>query len=156
MLARKNELGLILDLISSCLDVDPKRRPTIPGLLTSPLFQLDSYEMTKAVRFSQNVILYRSPESTVSLRITGPLRNMCTYALKHPEAILRIEADILRLFAATEDCVAHISSLPLDEINEVLTEEEKRRTQLDPERSAAFRGKDSTKLRVSPNSPLAA
>ena len=38
VLARKNELGLILDLISSCLDVDPKRRPTIPGLLTSPLF----------------------------------------------------------------------------------------------------------------------
>lgn len=156
MLARKNELGLILDLISSCLDVDPKRRPTIPGLLSSPLFQLDSYEMTKAVRFSQNVILYRSPASAVSLRITRPLRGMCTHALKHPEAILRLEADILRLFAATEDCVAHISSLPLDEINEVLTEEEKRRTQLDPERSAAFKGKDSTRLRVSPNSPLAA
>lgn len=156
VLARKNELGLILDLISSCLDVDPKRRPTIPGLLTSPLFQLDSYEMTKAVRFSQNVILYRSPESTVTLRITGPLRNMCTHALKHPEVILQLEADILRLFAATEDCVAHISSLPLDEINDVLTEEEKRRTQLDPERSAAFRGKDTSELGVSPNSPLAA
>jgi hypothetical protein len=52
VLARKNELGLILDLISSCLDVDPKRRPTIPGLINSPLFNIDSYEMTKAVRFS--------------------------------------------------------------------------------------------------------
>ena len=61
VLNRKNELGLILDLISSCLDMDPKRRPTIPGLINSPLFQLDSYEMTKAVRFSQTVILYRSP-----------------------------------------------------------------------------------------------
>jgi len=70
VLSRKNELGLILDLISSCLDVDPKRRPTIPGLLKSPLFQLDSYEMTKAVRFSQNVILYRSPQSTVTMRLT--------------------------------------------------------------------------------------
>lgn len=29
VLARKNELGLILDLVSSCLDVDPKKRPTI-------------------------------------------------------------------------------------------------------------------------------
>ena len=29
VLERKNELGLILDLISSCLDVDPKKRPTI-------------------------------------------------------------------------------------------------------------------------------
>ena len=70
VLSRKNELGLILDLISSCLDVDPKRRPTIPGLLKSPLFQMDAYEMTKAVRFSQNVILYRSPQSTVTMKLT--------------------------------------------------------------------------------------
>jgi hypothetical protein len=32
ILSRKNELGLILDLVSSCLDADPKRRPTIEGL----------------------------------------------------------------------------------------------------------------------------
>lgn len=41
VLERKNELGLILDLISSCLDVDPKKRPTIPGMLNSPIFMLD-------------------------------------------------------------------------------------------------------------------
>lgn len=82
VLARKNELGLILDLVSSCLDADPKRRPTIGGLLTSPLFQLDSYEMTKAVRFSQNVILYRSPQSTVTMRLTTPLRHICYLAIK--------------------------------------------------------------------------
>ena len=38
VLARKNELGLILDILSSCLDVDPKQRPTIQGLLNSPIF----------------------------------------------------------------------------------------------------------------------
>ena len=156
VLARKNELGLILDLVSSCLDADPKRRPTISGLLHSPLFQLDSYEQTKAVRFSQNVILYRSPQSTVSLRLTAPLRGICCMAIKHPERLLHIEADILRMFAGAEDCVAHISSLPLEEINEVLTQEEKRRALADPARAAAFRGKDSSQLRVSPNSPLAA
>ena len=156
VLERKNELGLILDLISSCLDVDPKRRPTIPGLLKSPIFQLDSYEMTKAVRFSQNVILYRSPQSTVTMRLTNPLRNICAHAMKNPERLVDIEEDILRMFAGAEDCVAHISSLPLDDINDVLTEEEKRRALLDPDRSAMFRGKDKSKLRVSPNSPLAA
>ena len=52
ILERKNELGLILDLVSSCLDVDPKKRPTIQGLLNSPIFQLDNNEMTNAVRFS--------------------------------------------------------------------------------------------------------
>lgn len=52
VLARKNELGLILDLISSCLDFDSKKRPTIPGLRNSPLFKLDKYELTQAKRFS--------------------------------------------------------------------------------------------------------
>jgi len=51
-LSRKNELGLILDLVASCLDMDPKKRPTINGLLHSPLFAMDKYELTNAVRFS--------------------------------------------------------------------------------------------------------
>ena len=29
VLERKNELGLILDLMAACLDIDPKKRPTI-------------------------------------------------------------------------------------------------------------------------------
>ncbi len=61
----------------------------------------------------------------------------------------------MKLFAATEDCIAHISSLPLDEINEVLTEKERRRALLDPSKSSILKGKDFSKLRVSPNSPLA-
>ena len=61
VLERKNELGLILDLIASCLDEDPKKRPTIQGLLHSPIFMMDDHERTNAVRFSRNVILYRSP-----------------------------------------------------------------------------------------------
>lgn len=89
---------MILDLIASCLDMDPKKRPTISGLLNSPLFKLDNYEMTNAVRFSQNVILYRSPQSSVSLRITAPLRSMCAVAIKDPVNLFNIEADMLKLF----------------------------------------------------------
>lgn len=44
VLERKNELGLILDLISACLDVDPKKRPTIQGLMHSAIFKMDSQE----------------------------------------------------------------------------------------------------------------
>jgi serine/threonine protein kinase len=134
VLERKNELGLILDLISSCLDVDPKKRPTIPGLLKSPLFMMDNYELTKAVRFSKNVIIYRSPESTVSMQITMPLRAICATAIKNPERLIYIEEDILRLFLATEDTIGHISALPLDEINEVLTAKEKRMIFMDGSR----------------------
>lgn len=89
------------------------------------------------------------------MRITGPLRSMCTHAIKSPEKLMNLEEDILRMFLATEESVAHLSSLPLDEINEVLTEKEKRRGLLDQGRSSAFRGKDFSRLRVSPNSPLA-
>jgi hypothetical protein len=102
------------------------------------------------------VILYRSPQSTVTMRITGPLRGICAHAIKQPERLINIEEDILKMFAGVEECVAHISSLPLDEINQVLTEEERRRALLDPRRAAIFKGKDSSRLRVSPNSPLAA
>ena len=52
VLRRKNEMGLILDLLASCLDVDAKQRPTIGGLLNSHIFKLDSYETVSAVRFS--------------------------------------------------------------------------------------------------------
>jgi hypothetical protein len=69
---------------------------------------------------------------------------------------MHIEADILRIFAGAEECVAHISTLPLDEINEVLTAEEKRRFLLDTDKGSKFKGKDYSRLRVSPNSPLAA
>jgi serine/threonine protein kinase len=59
--ANKNEIGLIIDLICSCVNPDPTKRPTINGLLNSPLFLMDKYENLNAQRFSQNVILYRSP-----------------------------------------------------------------------------------------------
>lgn len=108
VLERKNELGLILDLISSCLDVDPKKRPTVEGLLHSPIFMLDEPELTNAVRFSKNVILYRSPQSTVSLKITEPLRMICADALADPMSLFEREELILKLFAYTEDCIRHI------------------------------------------------
>lgn len=155
-MSRKNELGLILDLISSCLDMDPKRRPTISGLINSPLFSMDHHEEIQSRRFSQNVILYRSPESTVTMKLTGPLRNMCALAIKYPERLVNIQDDILRMFQGAQDCVAHLSSFPLEELNEILTDEERRRALEDPVRAKFFKGKDSDQLRVSPNSPLAA
>lgn len=78
----KNEIGLIIDLISSCLNPDPNKRPTVRGLLQSPLFIMDRYESINAQRFSQNVILYRSPISTVTERITLPLWNICSLVLR--------------------------------------------------------------------------
>jgi len=121
----KNEIGLIIDLLSSCLNADPSKRPTIRGLLQSPLFIMDRYESLNAQWFSQNVILYRSPISTVSERITLPLRNICSLVLRQPDSIISLEETILKFFDFTKDSVTHVTTLPLDELKMVLTETEK-------------------------------
>jgi len=156
VLERKNELGLILDLISSCLDPDPKKRPTISGMLHSPIFSLDKHELTNAVRFSKNVILYRSPQSTVSHKITMPLRKICADALDNPMTLFDREELILKIFAYTEDCIRHIQTLPIEEINDVLTEKEKRKGLMADQLDKAAKSRDFSTLRVSPNSPVAA
>lgn len=156
MLARKNELGLILDVISSCLEMDPKKRPSIQGLLHSPLFSLDNFEAQNAVRFSQSVILYRSPISSVSMRITAPLRQICADVLQSPMSIYGHEEAIMQLFAYTEDCVAHITNMPIQEINSVLSQKEKRRGLVNRSLNTTLKTRDTSDWRVSPNSPLAA
>ena len=60
------------------------------------------------------------------MKITHPLRQICADAIKNPMSIYEKEETILKIFAYTEDCIKHISTLPLDEINEVLTQKEKR------------------------------
>ena len=63
---------------------------------------------------------------------------------------------ILKLFAYTEDCVAHIQTLPIEDINDVLTEKEKRKGLMANTLEQAAKNRDSSTLRVSPNSPVAA
>jgi hypothetical protein len=94
----------------------------------------------------------------VSLRITAPLRSICQVAIKNPAHLFNIESDILKLFMWTEECIGHITSLPLDQINMVLTEDEKRKSlQMGSSMlSKQFSDKDYSQMRVSPNSPLAA
>lgn len=60
---------------------------------------------------------------------------------------------IIKLFIRVEDAIAFNTSLPLDELNQVMTESEKRKGIT---AHMASKGVDASKLRVSPNSPLAA
>lgn len=125
-------------------------------MLKSPIFMLDDHEMTNAVRFSRNVILYRSPQATVSLKITQPLRLICNDVLADPMSIFDREQLILKLFAYTEDCIKHIQTLPIDEINDVLTDREKRKGLMASSLEKAAKSRDASSLQVSPNMPLAA
>ena len=81
---------------------------------------------------------------------------MCGIAIKTPELLFDIEPDILKIFAYAEDCIKHISTMPVDLINDVLTEEEKKKSLQKSSTAHLFKNKDFSQLRVSPNSPLAA
>jgi hypothetical protein len=60
------------------------------------------------------------------------------------------------MFSYTEDCLNHISSMPIEEINDVLTENERRKGILTQTLKTSYKDKNYSQLRVSPNSPLAA
>jgi len=74
--------------------------------------------------------------------------------LKSPLNIFDHTENILKLFARVEDSIQYFTLMPIDELNQVLTENEKRKgatAQL-----LKTHGKQSSQIRVSPNSPLAA
>ncbi len=82
------ELGQILDLISSCLSFEPSARPTIKQLYHSPLFQMDNIETINAKHFSQCILFYKAPSKAVRDRLFDPLRHMSAICLENPEKIL--------------------------------------------------------------------
>ena len=74
--------------------------------------------------------------------------------MKSPLNIFDHTENILKLFARVEDSIQYFTLMPIDELNQVLTENEKRKgatAQL-----LKTHGKQSSQIRVSPNSPLAA
>lgn len=81
---------------------------------------------------------------------------ICADALDDPMSLFDREQLILKLFSYTEDCIRHIQTLPIEEINDVLTEKEKRKGLMQSALDQAAKNRDSSTLRVSPNSPLAA
>ena len=139
----KTQIGLLLDLVSCCLDINSNHRPTIQGLIHSPLFKMDEYEMQNAVKFSENVILYRSPSVTINQRLTAPLREMCALVIKTPNMVLQMERELLYIFEYVDSFVKDISTLPIRNIKNITT------------KSTTLRGKKRDFVKVSPNAPLA-
>lgn len=74
------EIGEFLDIIAVCLQIDPRKRPTISGLLNSRVFELDNYETLQATRLAPRLLFYKSPELKITQEITQPLRHLCREA----------------------------------------------------------------------------
>lgn len=77
-----NEIGKALDAIFLCLQIDPKKRPSIRALLESPAFVLDKYEEKQAKSFAALIFEHKNPEIVISLEITQNLKKI----LKDPTA----------------------------------------------------------------------
>jgi len=71
-----NGLGVIVDLITSCLSIDPVNRPCIFDLLESNLFKFDNYELILINKFSYNTLRYYSPEFIIMKQMLNPLREV--------------------------------------------------------------------------------
>lgn len=87
--------------------------------------------------------------STVTERITLPLRNICSLVLRQPESIINLEDTIMKFFDFTKDSVTHVTMIPLEDLKMVLTETEKFSN---PD---LVNKTDGLIMKVSPNSPLA-
>lgn len=68
-----SDTGKVLDLIFLCLQIDPKKRPTIKALLNSPVFSLTKYEEKQAISFASLIFSHKNPEIIITQHITKPL-----------------------------------------------------------------------------------
>ena len=82
-----NGIGMILDLISCCLQVDPDRRPNLISLSGSELFQFDNYELILINKFVYNTLKYYSPQHMVIKSMLLPLREISSEVIKCPAKI---------------------------------------------------------------------
>jgi serine/threonine protein kinase len=71
-----NGLGLVLDMIASCLSVNPNERLDLVDLFYSDLFKFDNYETLLVNKFASNTLQFYSPDITVVQQMLLPLRNV--------------------------------------------------------------------------------
>ena len=83
-----NGLGLILDLINSCLHINSNKRPNLNILNKFFLFNLNEDEEILCSRFLDNALTFYSPEIIVIKNMVIPLRNICCNVIKNEESNL--------------------------------------------------------------------
>ena len=69
-------MGIIFDLILSCLTVNPDDRPNLIDLAECDLFQFDKYEKLVVNKFAFNTLRCYSEEEIIIKQILEPLRDV--------------------------------------------------------------------------------
>ena len=115
-LETENDIGSILNLIASCLEYEPSKRPSLLAIEKSQLLDLDAYASLNARKFAQIMIFYKSPSLNICERVFNPLRMLCTRTIKNPRFILKAYSEITRLINFVSECISPIDPQTLESL----------------------------------------
>jgi hypothetical protein len=78
-----NGIGIIFDMINSCLSIEPRKRPLLSSLIQCDLFSFEPQELVLCNKFLINVLNYYSPDNVIYNKILIPLRGICLEVIKN-------------------------------------------------------------------------
>ena len=81
-----NGIGIIFDMINSCLSIDPRKRPYLSSLMQCDLFSLEPQELVLCNKFLINVLNYYSPDNVIYEKILIPLRGICLEIIRNEDS----------------------------------------------------------------------
>ena len=81
-----NGIGIIFDMINSCLSIDPKKRPLLSSLYQCDLFNFEPQELILCNKFLINVLNYYSPDNVIKEKMLIPLRGICCEIIRNEQS----------------------------------------------------------------------
>ena len=81
-----NGIGIILDMINSCLSINPKKRPLLSSLFQCDLFNFEPQELILCNKFLINVLNYYSPDNVIKEKMLIPLRVICCEIIRSEQS----------------------------------------------------------------------
>ena len=81
-----NGIGIILDMINSCLSIDPNKRPYLSSLIECDLFNFEPQELILCNKFLSNILNYYSPDTVIHEKMLIPLRSICCQILRNEQS----------------------------------------------------------------------
>ena len=79
------DISTFINLINTCLNIDPEKRPSISRLMNFDLFEIPPELMENYGNALSNVKDYYSPDNVIKDKIVIPLRKICCDIIKNQE-----------------------------------------------------------------------
>ena len=83
--SNKYNIWAFIDLINACLNIDPKKRPSINSLINFDLFKIDPQLYVTYQKDVANVIDYYSPDNVIKDKMLIPLRGICYEVIRNKD-----------------------------------------------------------------------